>query len=141
MRKEETTMRTTLLAAALAFLMTTPVLAGPCGFDEAGRLVIKGYAIGATAVPAEQKARLTKFAETAKHRFGICIFAQVDATGSEEANKKVAQARADGVRKFLASKGVPNDVMVIMKQDKAFTLFGLLSDDQANDRRVVVTHD
>jgi len=134
-------MRTTLLATAMAFLMVTPALAGPCGFDEAGRLVIKGYAIGATAVPAEQKARLTKFAETAKHRFGICIFAQVDATGSEEANKKVAQARADGVRKFLASQGVPNDVMVIMKQDKAFTLFGLLSDDQANDRRVVVTHD
>jgi hypothetical protein len=141
MCKEETTMRTTLLAAALAFLMTTPALAGPCGFDETGRLVIKGYAIGATAVPAEQKAHLTKFAETAKHRFGICIFAQVDATGSEEANKKVAQARADGVRKFLASQGVPNDVMVIMKQDKALTLFGLLSDDQANDRRVVVTHD
>jgi len=134
-------MRTTLLATVMAFLMVTPALAGPCGFDEAGRLVIKGYAIGATAVPAEQKARLTEFAETAKHRFGICIFAQVDATGSEEANKKVAQARADGVRKFLASKGVPNDVMVIMKQDKAFTLFGLLSDDQANDRRVVVTHD
>ncbi len=134
-------MRTTLLATTLAFLMATPALAGPCGFDEAGRVVIKGYAIGATAVPAEQKARLTKFAETAKHRFGICIFAQVDATGSEEANKKVAQARADGVRKFLASQGVPNDVMVIRKQDKAFTLFGLLSDDQANDRRVVVTHD
>ena len=134
-------MRATLLATAMAFLMITPALAGPCGFEEAGRLVIKGYAIGATAVPAEQKARLTKFAGTAKHRFGICIFAQVDATGSEEANKKVAQARADGVRKFLASQGVPNDVMVIMKQDKAFTLFGLLSDDQASDRRVVVTHD
>ena len=134
-------MRTTLLATTLAFLMTTPALAGPCGFDEVGRLVIKGYAIGATAVPEEQKPRLTEFAETAKHRFGICIFAQVDSTGSEEANKKVAQARADGVRKFLASQGVPNDVMVIMKQDKAFTLFGLLSDDQDDDRRVVVTHD
>ena len=134
-------MRTTLLAMAMAFLMVAPALAGPCGFDEVGRLVIKGYAIGATAVPAEQKARLAKFAETAKHRFGICIFAQVDATGSDAANKKVAQARADGVRKFLASHGVPNDVMTIEKQEKAFTLFGLLSDDQANDRRVVVTHD
>ncbi len=134
-------MRTTLLATTIAFLMATPALAGPCGFDEAGRLVIKGYAIGATAVPAEQKARLTKFAETAKHRFGICIFAQVDATGSDEANIKVAQARAANVRQFLASHGVPDDVMVIEKQDKAVTLFGLLSDDQANDRRVVVTHD
>ena len=134
-------MKATLLATAMAFLMTTPVLAGPCGFDEAGRLVIKGYAIGATAVPAEQKARLTKFAETAKHRFGICIFAQVDATGSDEVNIKVAQARAANVRQFLASHGVPDDVMVNKKQDKAFTFFGLLSDDQANDRRVVVTHD
>ena len=41
---------------------------------------------------------LTEFAETAKHRLGICIFAQVDSTGSEEANKKVAQARADEVQ-------------------------------------------
>ncbi|MHA1536761.1 MAG: OmpA family protein, partial [Alphaproteobacteria bacterium] len=135
------TMKTTLLATAIVFMTITQALAGPCGFEEKGRLVITGYAIGATAVPAEQKARLTEFAKTAKHRFGICIFAQVDATGSEEANKKVAQARADGVRKFLASQGVANDVMVIMKQEKAFTLFGLLSDDQANDRRVVVTHD
>ena len=126
-------MRTALLATTLAFLMTTPALAGPCGFDEVGRLVIKGYAIGATAVPEEQKPRLTEFAE--------CIDESGDSTGSEEANKKVAQARADGVRKFLASQGVPNDVMVIMKQDKAFTLFGLLSDDQDDDRRVVVTHD
>ena len=63
MSKQETTMRTTLLATTLAFLMTTPALAGPCGFDEVGRLVIKGYAIGATAVPEEQKPRLTEFAE------------------------------------------------------------------------------
>ncbi len=133
-------MRTTLLATTMAFLMITPALAGPCGFDEVGRLVIKGYAIGATVVPAEQKARLTEFAETAKYRDGICIFAQVDATGSDEANVKVAQARTDGVRRFLASRGVPEGAMVIEKQDKAFTLFGLLPDDQASDRRVVVTH-
>ena len=133
-------MKTTLLAATIALLMITPALAGPCGFEENGRLVIKGYAIGATAVPEEQKARLTEFAETAKHRDGICIFAQVDATGSDEANKKVAQARADKVRRFLASHGVPEDAMKTAKQEKAATLFGLLSKDQADDRRVVVTH-
>jgi outer membrane protein OmpA-like peptidoglycan-associated protein len=133
-------MRTTLLATTMALLMITPALAGPCGFEENGRLVIKGYAIGATAVPKEQKARLTEFAETAKHRDGICIFAQVDATGSEEANKKVAQARADKVRRFLASLGVSEDAMKIEKQDKAFTLFGLMPDNQDDDRRVVVTH-
>ena len=132
----------TLSIAALAFgLLATPALANPCGFSESGRVVIKGYAVGATAVPEDQKSRLAEFADTAKHRFHICIFAQVDKQGSKDANRKVAQARADGVRAFLAQHGVPADAMTVAKQEEAMTFFGLLSSDQPDDRRVMVTHD
>lgn len=116
-------------------------MANPCGFDEAGKVLVTGYKTGATAVPANQKDKLAKFADTAKHRFGICIFAQVDKQGSEEANQRVATARADAVREFLTARGVQPDTIKIAKQDKAFTLFGLLKDDQDDDRRVLVTHD
>lgn len=128
-----------LLAGALS-LVAAPAFAGPCGFDENGRMVVVGYGVGATAVPGDQKDRLAQFAETAKFRDGICVFAQVDKQGSEEANKRVAKARAEAVRKFLMSKGVPGDAIKIAKQEKAFTLFGLLSSDQGDDRRVMVTH-
>lgn len=126
---------TTILA-----LGATPALANPCGYDEAGKIVVVGYATGATAIPADQKEKLGDFAETAKHRFEICIFAQVDKQGSEAANDKIAEGRAKAVRDFLTSKGVKADTIKIATQDKAFTLFGLLKDDQDDDRRVLVTH-
>ncbi len=129
------------LAAALVMVVATPALANPCGFEERGRMVVTGYAVGATAVPADQKEKLAKFAATAKARDGVCIFAQVDAQGSEEANKKVAKKRAGAVQKFLLSKGVPVEAIKVAEQDKAFTLFGLLKSDQGKDRRVLVTHD
>ncbi len=133
-------MRQIILAAALAAATAGAALANPCGFEERGRVVIKGYATGQTAIPDDQVERLARFAETAKFRDGICLFAQVDATGSDEANARVAQGRADRVREFLAKRGVPRDVMQVAKQEEAFTFFGLLPDDQASDRRVVVTH-
>jgi hypothetical protein len=131
--------QTMLLAGALT-LFATPALANPCGFSERGRMVVVGYGVGATAVPGDQKAKLAEFAETAKFRDGVCVYAQVDAQGSEAANKRVAKGRADAVRKFLLSKGVPADEIKIGKQEKAFTLFGLLSSDEDDDRRVLVTH-
>ena len=103
-------------------------------------MVVVGYAVGATAVPGAQKAKLAEFAETAKFRDGVCVFAQVDAQGSEEVNKRVANGRAEAVRKFLLAKGVRADTIRVAKQEKAFTLFGLLSSDQDDDRRVYVTH-
>jgi hypothetical protein len=127
--------------AALLSLAATPALANPCGFEEKGRMVVVGYAVGATAVLADQRARLAKFAATAKFRDGICVFAQVDKQGTEAANIRVANGRAGAVRRFLLSKGVRGDTIQIGKQEKAFTLFGLLSSDQDDDRRVMVTHD
>jgi outer membrane protein OmpA-like peptidoglycan-associated protein len=126
--------------AALVSTVAVPALANPCAFEENGRMVVVGYAVGATAIPSDQKSKLAKFAETAKFRDGVCIFAQVDKQGSDEANKKVADKRATAVRKFLLSKGVPDNAIKIATQDKAFTLFGLLSSDQQNDRRVKVTY-
>lgn len=130
----------TISLAAALILAAAPALANPCGFEERGRMVVVGYAVGATAVPGDQKEKLAEFAETAKFRDGVCVFAQVDKQGSEEANIRVANGRADGVKKFLISKGVPADSIKIGKQEKGFTVFGLLKSDQDDDRRVVVTH-
>lgn len=128
------------LTATAFVLFAGAASANPCGFSAAQTITVKGYAIGATSVPKDQQERLAKFAETAKARFEICVFAQVDKTGSEEANRKVADARANGVVNFLVKEGVPKEHIMVAKQEKALTFFGLLSDDQADDRRVVVTH-
>lgn len=133
--------RLTLPLAAVLILLAAPALANPCGFEERGRMVVVGYGVGATAIPADQKPRLAEFAETARFRSGVCVFAQVDKQGSDAANERVASGRAEAVRKFLIAKGVPADVIKIAKQDEAFTLFGLLKKDQPADRRVYVTFD
>ena len=131
-----------LLSAATALILSAGVAnANPCGFSEAKTITIKGYAIGATAVPKDQQERLAQFADTAKARFEICVFAQVDKTGSDEANRKVAQSRADGVVNFLVKRGVKREHIQIAKQEEALTFFGQLPDDQKDDRRVVVSHD
>jgi outer membrane protein OmpA-like peptidoglycan-associated protein len=130
-----------LMLAPMLALPAAPALANPCGFDESQRMVVVGYGVGATAIPADQKAKLAEFAETAKHRFHICVFAQVDEQGSDEANKRVAKGRADAVRRFLIDHGVNPETIKIAKQEKAFNLFGLLPKDREDDRRVYVSHD
>jgi len=52
----------------------------------------------------------------------------------------VANGRAEAVRRFLLAKGVRADTIQVGAREKAFTLFGLLSSDQDDDRRVYVTH-
>jgi hypothetical protein len=138
---EEPMIFRSILIAGLMSLLTAPAFANPCGFEEKGRMVVVGYAVGATAIPADQKAKLAEFAETAKFRYGICVYAQVDKQGSEAANLRVANGRAAAVKKFLLSKGVKNDAIKIGKQEEGFMLFGLLPKDQDDDRWVLVTHD
>ena len=130
-----------VFAAALLALLPLAAFANPCGFQEAGRLVVKGYPVGGTAIPASEKERLARFAETACHRFGICVFAQVDEQGTEAANERVATTRAAAVHDFLIARGVKRDTIRIALQEDAVTFFGLLPSDQADDRRVVATHD
>ena len=130
-----------LIAPALVALTATGALANPCAFEEKGRIAITGYETGQTKIPAEQRERLSRFAETARHRFAICIFAQVDKQGSDAANERVAKGRADAVRRFLTNAGVRGDAIKIEMQEEALTFWGLLPDDQSHDRRVVVTHD
>lgn len=129
-----------VLAALLAALPAGAALANPCGFAERGRMVITGYAVGQTAIPDDQKQKLAEFAETAKFRDGVCVFAQVDKQGSKAANERVAEGRARNVRAFLMARGVPDDSIRTRMQTEAFTLFGLLPKDQEDDRRVYVTH-
>ena len=57
------------------------------------------------------------------------------------ADIRVANGRAGAVRRFLLSKGVRADAIQVGTREKAFTLFGLLSSDRDDDRRVYVTHD
>lgn len=134
-------MRRLLIAAVFVAASSAAALANPCGFKEAGRVVIKGYPVGATAIPKDQVERLEKFAETASHRFGICVFAQVDKQGTDAANERVAKGRADKVRDFLIKHGVKPDTIKVATQAEAATFFGLLPSDQDDDRRVTVTHD
>ncbi len=128
-----------MLLTGMLTLGAAPALANPCGFAEQGRMVVVGYAVGATAVPRDQRAKLAKFAAKAKYRDEVCVFAQVDDQGTKAANIRVAKGRAEAVRKFLLSKGVRDDTIQVGTQEKAFTLFGLLPSDQDDDRRVYVT--
>lgn len=123
-------------------LMLVPALAqaNPCGFEEKARFVVKGYPTGGTAIPREHRDRLANFADTAKFRDGVCIFAQVDAQGSEAANRQVADRRAKVVRDFLIARGVPADVISLADFETSFTLFGLIPEDRQSNRRVMVTH-
>ncbi|MEM9044806.1 MAG: OmpA family protein [Pseudomonadota bacterium] len=128
-------------AAGLVAFVAGTAAANPCGFSEAATITIKGYPINGVTVPKDQQERLARFAETAKERAEICVFAQVDKTGSEEANRKVSEARANGVVRFLRDKGVAKENIQVATQEAAFTFFGLLPEDQSDDRRVVVSHD
>lgn len=130
----------TFLLAALIIAPASMAMANPCGFEERGRMVVIGYDVGQTAVPAEARPRLAEFAETARFRDGVCVFAQVDDQGSDEANRRVATGRAENVRRFLLEKGVADQAIKVAQQAKAFTFFGVLSSDQDDDRRVYVTH-
>lgn len=129
------------LIALMAALPAGAALANPCGFEERGRMVVTGYDVGQTSIPADQKPGLVEFAKTAKFRHDVCVFAQVDKQGSKAANQRVANGRAENVRRFLLDQGVPDDAIEIGLQKEAFTLFGLLPSDQGDDRRVYVTHD
>lgn len=128
------------LTTAIALLIAAPALAAECGKGGEGPVTIN-YATGKTALTADHKRKLARFAETARHRDWVCVFAQVDAQGSKEANARVAEARAQNVKRFLVANGVKADRVLIAKQETATTLFGLLDDDQKNDRRVTVTYE
>jgi outer membrane protein OmpA-like peptidoglycan-associated protein len=134
-------MKTTMTLAAMVFgiLLTTGAAASPCDVAESG-LVMLEYETGVTALSADQKAKLDAFADVAKHRNSVCIRAQVDSQGSDDANRRVSAARGEAVRAYLASKGVRADAMEVRVQAEAVTLFGLLEADSQNDRRVTLTY-
>lgn len=133
-------MRIAAILAFAALLAPGLALADPCGAETRNRIVITGYATGQTAIPADQIQRLEGFTAAAKDRSGICITAQVDAQGSDAANERVARGRAEAVRRFLLDRGARAEAIEMRMEDESFTLFGLLPEDIASNRRVMVTH-
>lgn len=127
-------------ATAAMIALAGPALAAPCGAGGDGQMSVH-YATGVTALKAEDKTRLSEFAEIAKFRDAVCVFAQVDAQGSDAANKRVAAKRADTVKRYLITKGVPAERILIAKEEESFTFFGLFDADQKNDRRVTVSYE
>lgn len=134
-------MKTRVAIASMVFglVLTNGAVASPCDVAESGLVVLK-YNTGVTGLSADQKAKLDQFADVAKNRNSVCIRAQVDSQGSEEANRRVSTARGEAVRAYLASKGVRAEIMEIRVQAQAFTLFGLIDEDSQNDRRVTLTY-
>ncbi len=133
-------MRTITLAAGFAAALAIPAYAAECGAGGKGQTTVF-YDTGKTAVTAQHKRDLAEFIDIAKSRDAVCVFAQVDAQGSDAANKRVADARANNIRRYLISQGVPAGNILIAKEDSSFTLFGLLDADQKNERRVTVSYE
>lgn len=138
----ETMIRMIFAATALlaASTLAMPAAAAECGAGGSGATTIF-YDTGHTKLTADHKARLAEFAEIAKHRDAVCVFAQVDAQGTPEANARVADARAKNVRRHLIKLGVPADRILIATETEGQTLFGLFEDDQKNERRVTVSYE
>lgn len=125
------------LAAAVGF--GPAALADPCDGIRKGMTLIH-YETGSVATSAEDQQKLREFADIARYRDEVCVLGQVDAQGSEARNKQLAKARAESIAGLLVHFGVPRDKIIIATQDKGFTLWGLLEEDQQADRRVTVTY-
>ena len=94
-----------ILIAGLMSLLTAPAFANPCGFEEKGRMVVVGYAVRATAIPADQKAKLAEFAETAKFPswdLRLCTGRQARLGGGQSASGEWARC---GGEEILAVEG------------------------------------
>lgn len=133
-------MRRFLVAVLMAGAFGVPAMAAPCGAGGEGTQSIH-YDTGKTGLTSAHKAKLATFIDIAKHRTAVCVFAQVDAQGTEAANKRVANARAENVKRYLIQQGVKADRIQIAKEEESFTLFGLLDEDSKNDRRVTVSYE
>ena len=126
--------------SAVFMMFASPTIAAECGKGGEGAVTIE-YATGKSAVTSEHRKLLAPFAETAKFRDWVCVFAQVDAQGSKAANIRIAEARAQKVKRFLISRGVKADRILIAKEEKGSTLLGLIGADQQGDRRVTVSYE
>lgn len=126
--------------SALGFLVASPTIAAECGKGGQGAVTIE-YATGKSALTGDHRQKLGAFADTAKFRDWVCVFAQVDAQGSKATNIRLAEARAQKVKRFLISRGVKADRILIAKEEKGSTLLGLIDRDQQGDRRVTVSYE
>ncbi len=126
--------------AAFSIMVSSPTIAAECGKGGQGAVTIE-YATGKSALTGDHRKELGAFADTAKFRDWVCVFAQVDAQGSKATNIRLAEARAQKVKRFLISRGVKADRILIAKEEKGSTLLGLIDSDQQGDRRVTVSYE
>ena len=69
----------------------------------------------------------------------IVVGGYTDSVGSESANMKLSQDRADAVRSFLVSKGLPSDKLTAVGHGKSNPVAGNdTADGRANNRRVEI---
>lgn len=69
----------------------------------------------------------------------IVVEGYTDSVGSDAANVKLSQARADAVRSYLVSKGLPGDKLTAMGRGKANPVASNdTADGRANNRRVEI---
>ncbi|MEO1328326.1 MAG: OmpA family protein [Pseudomonadota bacterium] len=130
--------RTAAMLALTAGLFTAgAAVADPCDGAKSGMAVVK-FETGSTAINAEDQKRIKNFASRSLRSPRICLLGQADAQGDESANRRLAEARVEKVRRQLIASGARADRIETHIQDKQFTLFGLLDEDQANDRRVLM---
>lgn len=133
-----------ILATALfvaGTIFSTGAQAAECPGADYGIQVLN-FDVGSTKVSAEGRAKLEKFADTAKHRTLVCVVGQADKQGDPAANERLARERAVAVKKILLEFGVPDRAIETRSRGEAFggsSIFGLLSDNE-DDRRVEVSY-
>ncbi len=130
---------TVLLVAGT--ILSATAQAADCPGAEYGIQVLT-FDVGSTKVSAEGRAKLEKFADTAKHRTLVCVVGQADKQGDKATNERLARERAVAVKKILIEFGVPERTIETRSRGEAFggsSVFGLLSDNE-DDRRVEVSY-
>lgn len=132
-------MRKIMLGLIMMAMTAIPAVAAECGAGGTGAVSML-YGTGKTGVTSAHKKQLADFIDIAKTKDAVCIFAQVDAQGSEAANKRVADARAKNMKSYLVSRGIKADRILIAKESESFTFFGLLEADQEGERKVTVSY-
>jgi outer membrane protein OmpA-like peptidoglycan-associated protein len=113
--------------------------------EEAGRLVISLSGVlfesGGNQLSAEAQGRLDTVAQAlaAYQDRNIVIEGHTDARGSDATNHQLSQKRADAVREYLGSRGVPAERMrSIGRGESAPIASNDTAEGRANNRRVEV---
>jgi OOP family OmpA-OmpF porin len=115
------------------------VMANGCSASQALVLRNVHFSFGKATVRPDSKTVLNEVAKTIKESpgFKIEIGGYTDNVGSNKANLKLSQARADAVRAYLVGQGVPSDTIVAKGYGEANPIADNKTEDgRAQNRRV-----